>query len=103
MKSIIVTAKSPIGEIGLKDYFTDCENKNYRAWGMNLFQFKASEKVANKYLITENYPDRIVVSIKSNNGFVYIDLDKIKLNVLKLLKEAYNVQDFDINIEVLDD
>jgi hypothetical protein len=103
MKSIIFTPRTPEGEIGLKDYFDDCECKNYKKWGMNLFQFKASERVSKMYLLTENYPDKIVIGIKEGKGVHYIDENKIKLNVLKLLKEIYSVNESDIEIEVKDE
>ena len=103
MKSIVITPITPSGEIGLKDYFDDCECKNYKKWGMNIFQFKASERVSKMYLITENYPDKIVIGIKEDKGIHYIDLDKIKLNALKLLKSVYKVDESDVLIEVKDE
>ena len=103
MKSIIITPITPEAEIGFKYYFDDCECKNYKKWGMNIFQFKASERMAKMYLVTENYPDKIVIGIREDKGIHYIDLDKIKLNALKLLKSVYNVNEEDVLIEVKDE
>ena len=103
MKSIIFTPLTPEAEIGFKDYYFDCEQKNFKKWGMNVFQFKASERVAKMYLVTENFPNKIIVSVKEGKGIAYIDLDKVKLNTLKLFKSIYDVNEDEISVEVKDD
>lgn len=100
MKSIIITPTTANGMLGLKEYFIDCETKNYKKWGMNIFQFKSSQIVSNKYLVTENYEDKIIISVKEGSGIFYVDIDKVRLNTLKLLKKIYNVCEEDVNVEL---
>ena len=101
MKSILITPITVNGEVALSKYYDDCESKNYKAWGMNLFQFRASQVVTNKYLVSENLPDRIMISLREGTGYV-VDLGQAKDNILKVLFKFYHISSDDVEVTEYD-